>query len=553
MNFEMFLILFFIFWLLVFNKRILFWVWLWQLKEYHLGRFKAHFQTYKGKKLIFNKLLFFKIFLSISFIIAPYFFTFPGFEFDPIYQTSVIFLFSLLFLLYFGEGIKAIFDIYKKRLRIPVLTKKTLLILGIFLLIQILSLPYILKYFFFTFLILDITSPLIATFFVALVHPLAIFWRWQIINKAKEKREKFKDLIVIGITGSFGKTSTKEFLAEILSKKYNVLKTPGHWNSEVGISKCILNHLKPEHQIFVVEMGAYNKGGIRLLCDITKPKIGILCGANEQHLATFGTMENLLSAEGGKELVESLPEDGLAIFNGSNPYTFKLYLKTKKPKKVYRYQAIADTVEPDIFAKDIVMSKNSIGFRVYIKGETPLDLKINVLGTHNVGNILAAILVAQKLGMNLEEIVKGCEKIGPKKGGMKILKGINETDIIDSTYSANPDGVMAHLDYLRIWPSVAKKIIVTPCLIELGKASKEIHKKIGEKIGKVCDLAIITSRDFFAEIEKAAILAGLSEENILFIENPKEIFERIKIFSGPGDTILLEGRVPKQLINLLTK
>ena len=128
-------------------------------------------------------------------------------------------------------------------------------------------------------------------------------WRKNLINKAKQKRLKFKNLLVIGITGSYGKTSTKEFLATILSEKYKVLKTKEHQNSEVGVSQCILNDLKPEHEIFVCEMAAYNRGGIKLLCDIVKPKIGILTGINEQHMATFGSQENIIKTK--YELIES--------------------------------------------------------------------------------------------------------------------------------------------------------------------------------------------------------------------------------------------------------
>ncbi|GAI48689.1 unnamed protein product, partial [marine sediment metagenome] len=148
--------------------------------------------------------------------------------------------------------------------------------------------------------------------------------------------EQFKNLLVVGITGSYGKTSTKEFLATVLSKRFNVLKTKEHQNSEIGISRCILNELKPEHKVFIVEMGAYGKGGIKLLCDIAKPKIGILTGMNEQHLALFGSQENIIKTK--YELIENLPSDGMAIFNGNNKYCSELYGKTNiSLKKITNY------------------------------------------------------------------------------------------------------------------------------------------------------------------------------------------------------------------------
>ena len=249
-------------WLIVFIKQLLFWLWLWQLKEYHRGRFKAHFEAQKIKKIV------------SSFWRLKY----------PKFTKKIIFLFLICFL------------------------AEILLIL----------------YFSFVWVII-LTIIFIPLIFLSFQIPSAI-WRKILINKAEEKRLKFKNLLVIGITGSFGKTSTKEFLATILSEKFKVLKTREHQNSEVGMSQCILHELKQEHEIFVCEMGAYNKGGIKLLCDIAKPKIGILTGINEQHMATFGSQENIIKTK--YELIESLPEDGIAFFNARNKYCLELYQKT---------------------------------------------------------------------------------------------------------------------------------------------------------------------------------------------------------------------------------
>jgi UDP-N-acetylmuramyl pentapeptide synthase len=173
-------------------------------------------------------------------------------------------------------------------------------------------------------------------------------------------------------------------------------------------------------------------------------------------------------------------------------------------------------------------------------------------------NLEGAKLVAKELGMSDEEIERACQKIKNKLPGIEIKKGINEITVIDATYSANPDGVISHLDYLKIWPG--KKVIVMPCLIELGKASRKIHKEIGEKIGEVCDLCIITSRERFREISEGAVEKGMKGKNILFTDKPKKIFEKIKDFCQPaakspprsiGDVVLLESRVPSQLISLL--
>ena len=535
-----------ILWLIRETKAILFYLYLWQLKEYHIGRFLDHFRTEKGKRLIFNSLNLLKILLISGFFIFPFYFPF------------------ILVALYTLEVAKALTDFFQKRLKKPVLTKKTVFLILAALLLEILFIFAnwfrLTPSFALWLLIFDIFTLAIASGITLIFQPLVVLGRNQIIKKAKKKRDDFKNLLVIGITGSYGKTSTKEFLATILSEKFKVLKTAEHQNSEVGVSLCILNDLKPEHEIFIVEMGAYNRGGIKLLCDIVKPKIGVLTGINEQHMATFGSLENIIKAkyelieslprsESESSLLRGLPENGLAIFNGDNDYCYELYKKTKKPKKVYSLQSTISNLPVDLYTSSIAVNREFLSFKVIDKNGESAIFKANLLGEQNISNILASAVCAKELGMTLEEITKACQKIESWQGGVELKKGINGLNIIDATYSANPDGVISHIDYLKIWPG--KKVIIMPCLIELGKVSKRIHKEIGKKIGEVCDLSIITTREHFQEIGEGATEKGLKGENILFIENPKEIFEKIKNFCSHGDVVLLESRMPSQLINLL--
>jgi len=533
-----------------------------------------HFQTEKGKKLLFNKIILLKfllVFILLSSFISGFFENVP----ELLTKSSFLLLyisiiFGILFLLYTGESLKALKDFFGKKLKTPILTKKTLclIIAGIsteilFLFILFQGMIYIYQmngiyvypkvitgdsFYPFGLLAFDILTPIIVSVIILFFQPLAVLGKNQIIKKAIRKREQFKNLLVIGITGSYGKTSTKEFLATILSEKFhpvksveggakqfnrvNILKTQEHQNTEIGVSQCILNDLKPEHEIFICEMGAYKRGEIKLLGDITKPKIGILTGINEQHLATFGSQENIIKAK--YELIESLPEDGLAIFNGDNPYCLELYQRTMIKKRIYSLQSSIMGKTPDIWAHNVKTEKDFITFKAFLNDDSA-DFKVNVLGAQNVLNILGAVAVAKELEMSLEEIARACRKIEPGQSGMQLKKGINGFNIIDATYSANPDGVIAHLEYLKIWPAQrdeplfdlryrsVKKVIIMPCLIELGKASKEVHKRIGQKIGEVCDLAIITTRERFEDIKGGAI----KKENILFIENSKEILEKI--------------------------
>lgn len=525
-------------WFIRTTKSIFFWLYLWQLKEYHTGRFLDHFRTEKGKQLFFNLNFGFKV------ILIPVFFSYP------------LFVFFTLFFIYLAESAKAILDILLKELKAPVLTQKTALLILAGLLVEVLAVLAIFTYaenileLSFWLLIADVLAPIFTSLIVLIFQPLAVLGRNQIIKRAKIKRAQFsssarqkesyggstvasggggKNLLVIGITGSYGKTSTKEFLYTILSGKFKVLKTREHQNSEMGISQCILNDLKPEHEIFIVEMGAYNRGGIKLLCDIVRPKIGIITGVNEQHLATFGSMENLLSAEGGGELIESLPRseqqvllrglpiDTMAFFNGKNRYCVELYEKTLRRglRRAFLY-----------------------GQNVELQG---------------LENIEGAKMVAKELGMTDGEIERAVAKIENKFPGITIKNGVNGLKIIDATYSANPDSIIAHLEYAKTLPG--KKILVMPCLIELGSSSKEVHRRIGKKIGEVCDLAIITTKDKFKEIKEEA--GGKA----VFMDNPNDIYKKIRNFCLSPEalakeeknkcTVLLESRVPSKLISLV--
>jgi len=518
-------------------KYVLFWLYLWQLKEYHIGRFLDHFSTYKGKKLVSNPLQGFKILLVVVFLFSQDLFAW------------------LLFSVYLAESFLFLKAIFQRRVKKPVITFKTAFLLLILLFVTFLF-PIFLSFstqneavFYFWLLVFDILMPVVVSAVVLLFQPFTVFSRNKTLAKAKKKMESFPNLIVIAVTGSYGKTTTKEILSTILSKNFNVLKTKEHQNSEMGIAGCILKDLKPEHEVFVVEMGAYKKGGIKMLADIVKPRIGIITGVNEQHLSLFKSMDNLLSAEGGVELIKALPKDGLIVFNGDNKYCLDLYRKTNIKKNIYAEKR--DKIDTDVWAEDVAAEKDSISFLAMQKNMEAVPFKVNVLGRQNIQNILGAVLVARRMGMNLQDIAEAAKNIKQEQGGMVLKQGKHGINIIDSTYSANPDGVKADLEYLKIFNK--KKVIVMPSLIELGGKSKELHEKIGKTIARVCDMAIITTKDRFEDIKKGAIEGGMKKANVMFCDNPADLAMTISLFCTSGDAVLLEGRIPAEVIKLLSE
>jgi len=423
--------------------------------------------------------------------------------------------------------------VFKKDLIKPVFTSKILVLTAVFLTITVLFGTWVLseeKVFYLLFF--DVLTPVLISLVVLFFQPFIFLIKKQIIKKARKKREGFNNLVVVGITGSYGKTSTKEYLTQILSKRFNVLKTSEHHNSEMGIAQCILNELKEEHQIFVCEMGAYKVGSIKLLADMAKPKIGILTGINEQHQSLFGSKENIIKTK--YELVESLPDEGLAIFNGANPDCISLYEKTKKPKRITGLLA-----KYDLYASDIKVKKEHLLFKVSGQNAKEVDFSVNLLGKQHIENILLAIQTALYLGMDLDQIASACQWIQPQERTMEFKRAKRGVSLIDDSYNSNPKGVIAALDYLRVFS--LKKVIVMPCLIELGKDAKKIHQKIGREIEKTCDLAIITTKEHFHDIK------GKSP-NILFLNKQDKIIEKLKGFLARGDVVLLEGRISSKII-----
>lgn len=549
------------FWFFKEVKSFLFWSYLWQLKNYHIGRFLAHFDTYNGKKIIRNFSLFFKclVFLGTLLIMGSATYLYPDFINLFLSKASLFIIagIPLIFLLYIIEGFLSIIGLLRRKVKGPEITSKMSLLLPIIfiplgVITAVLGVTFYQSYmhptelmifdlasFAIAILAFDILTPLVVSFIILLFQPITVFMRNRIIKRAIKKREALGNLLVIGVTGSYGKSSTKEFLKEILSTEFKVVSTEKNENSEIGISQCILNHVNDEHEIFICEMGAYNRGGIKLLCKIAKPKIGILTGINNQHLSTFGSQKNI--TKGKFELIDSLPAEGLAVLNWDSEEIKNGFNSTVNSVKY------STSEKQDIWAEEIKEDKEGISFKVLLKTGESQIFKANVHGVHNVSNLLSSIAVAKKLGMELEVIA---ERVKGIKGGIEI-KRFDDFDVINATYSSNFNGIVSHLEYLKNWEG--RKILVMPCLIELGEEGKETHRKIGRKIGEVCDLAIITSKDYFKDLKKGAIESGMKAEDILLIQKGDKALKKIFTIANKDSVVLLESRVPLILIDKLIK
>ncbi|RKD29120.1 UDP-N-acetylmuramoyl-tripeptide--D-alanyl-D-alanine ligase [Thermohalobacter berrensis] len=357
-------------------------------------------------------------------------------------------------------------------------------------------------------------------------------------NMAYNKVRGFKDLKVVGITGSFGKTSTKFITTTILKEKFNVLKTPESYNTPMGISKVINNTLNEEHEVFVAEMGARKIGDIKEVAQLSNPHIGILTSVGPAHLDTFKNIENIMKTK--YELIEELPPDGIAIFNYDNEYVRRLADKTFKEKILY---GMNDTEKLDLYATDIQVSEEGSTFILKDKEGNSVKCKSNLLGKHNISNLLAGAAAGKALGLTLEEIAKGIEKVEPVPHRLQLINPGTGVIVIDDAFNSNPVGARAALEVLSQFRE-GRKVIVTPGMVELGKEEEKENKEFGRSIAKVCDYAILVGKNRTKPIYEGLIEEGFNTESIFVVNSLDDATKRLQQIVKPKDVVLFENDLP---------
>mgnify|MGYP001613034559 CR=1 FL=1 len=367
-------------------------------------------------------------------------------------------------------------------------------------------------------LLLDIISfPLTAILVFLIGIPQWLYHR-VIIEWSTQKLRSHKNLFVIGITGSYGKTSTKEYLATILSTKYKVLKTEKSQNSLIGIAETIFRELRSEHEVFIVEMGAYKIGEIAEMSKMVQPQIGIITAINEQHQDLFGSIENTMKAK--YELIAGLSGKRIAVMTDGYNLT-KLIEWAKRDKLDLRGPHITD------------VSQKTDGVSFHLNS-TPVHAP--VIGIHQAHNIALAITAAVAAGMTLVDATKATEKIIPIDGMMKPVKGINGSTFIDDTFNNNPDGAIAAINYLAT--TRGKKILVFQPMIELGVFAQSAHERVGKRAAEVCDTIILTNKNYLK------FFPGN-------VYGPKEASDYIRRNVSSADTVLFKGKEAQNVLRLL--
>ncbi len=327
--------------------------------------------------------------------------------------------------------------------------------------------------------------PITLAFLNGLIWPLEkIIQRWY-VRDARRYLNQLATLETIGITGSFGKTTTKYLLYELLKERFYTLKTPESYNTLMGITKVVRSKLRLAHEKFIVEMSAKQPGDIKEICDLVRPKFGLVTVIGEQHLETFKSLTQIQKTKG--ELIRALPADGIAFLNRDDPNSNVLFQQTKGKVVTFGFSKDAD------FA--IVAHHTSIGgstFTLKINNEL-YEFHSNLLGQANLYDLVGAIAVAYTLGVEMQVLKNVVKSLRTPAHRLELKKVAPEIWCLDDSFNANPVGVANALSVLEQFTGL-RKIIVTPGMVELGVKEDEYNDKFGQLISQVADYVILVGK-----------------------------------------------------------
>ena len=436
--------------------------------------------------------------------------------------------------------------IYFPKWKLPPLSIKTI-VLAILLtgseIILFIFLPY---HVLIRLVIVDLVLFPLSFLYVALLRFPTILYHTYKIQQAKKVLMKHTWKSVIGITGSFGKTSTKEFLSTILSSKYSVLKTELSKNSVIGISETVLSQLRSQHEMFVVEMGAYKIGEIAEMTNLVHPTVGIITAINAQHQDLFGSIETTMKAK--YELLAGLSGKRITVVNADNEYSFTMGEWAKRDGCDVWYVTKDKKAHPEAiyWIEDSVSNQTSCTFSLHYKNQMK-RMTINIKGDQFVTNIALAIAGAIAGGMTFTEAISGAQAIQSVERVMQLSTGSQGEILINDTFNNNPDAAIAAIHYLEKFKQ--KKILVFQPMIELGSYTESGHETVGKIAGIVCDEIILTNDNF-----SKAFIQGVQEVDVhkkVHIFSPEKAASFIRSKIHNDDAILFKGKEAEYVWKLL--
>ena len=351
------------------------------------------------------------------------------------------------------------------------------------------------------------------------------------VKDAQRRLAERPDLTVVGITGSYGKTSVKNFLSALLAVKYNVLMTPGSYNTTMGVVRTVREMLRPSHQVFIAEMGAKQVGDIQEICDLVHPTYGILTSIGEQHLETFGSVENIIATK--FELVDAIPETGMAFLNYDNEYIRNRGVSV--PSLTY---GDADSGAAYRYS-DMTVDLHGCQFTLTAPNGESCRYTTHLLGAHNIQNLAGCMALAHHLGISLQEMVYPIRLLKPVEHRLQLLPN----GYIDDAYNSNPAGFRSALDTLAGF--AAQRVLVTPGMVELGERQDALNRDLGEYAATRCDWAVLVGERQAPPLKEGLLAGGFPEERIYVAATLKEGLRFVNDLPREGERIvLLENDLP---------
>jgi len=365
--------------------------------------------------------------------------------------------------------------------------------------------------------------------------------------QARKKLASLPHLKVIAITGSYGKTSVKFILRDLLKERFSVCVTPGSFNTPMGICKVINNDLQAYHQILILEMGARYAGNISELCDIAQPNISIVSNVGLAHLETFESQEVIAKEKG--TLVDRLKKDGLAVLNGNDPVVSRMGEYRNDIKRIH--VGLSSTQESTtnllLKASNINYSTEGTHFKLNKNSAKSSleqwEIQCPLLGEHNVQNLLLALGVGDHLGLRMNTMQLAASHIKPIQHRLE-LKAIDDYFMIDDAFNSNPIGAKNAVEILGAFRS-SQRFIITPGMIELGNLEAEENNKFGAHIAEAnLDYAFIVGLERGKVIEQGYLEAGGNPERLERVKSLFEANDKLKQRIRPGDIVLYENDLP---------
>ncbi|MDO8626353.1 MAG: UDP-N-acetylmuramoyl-tripeptide--D-alanyl-D-alanine ligase [Candidatus Magasanikbacteria bacterium] len=384
-----------------------------------------------------------------------------------------------------------------------------------------------------------IAYPFFLSLAVVLIWPLDCIVKQRLIGRAARKINRFKNLKIIAIAGSFGKTTVKEVVAAVLSQNYKILVTPDNINTPLGIARLVLKDLTASTEILIVEMGEYYRGDIKKICALTPPDISVVTGINEAHLERLKTIEN--TAATIFEVVRFAKTDAVCVLNADDPNVLRYAPLYARKHKVAWY-GNRNQNNNAVKISEVKFDQNLLQQTAFARLDAEsVQIETKLLGSYAIGSCVAALTVGNILGLKLNAMAARLSQVKPVKHRLEPIKSASNVLVIDDSYNGNPAGVSEAVHLLNQFDRTRRRIFLTPGLVEMGNQTRSVHNQIGQDLASAVDLAILIKNSATPFIAEGLLKAGFAKDKIIWFNTALEAHAALKNILKPHDVILFQN------------